>query len=149
MSSIFLYFIHKPRHKIWSEMTKPVSLYSRPGDLLIVLFFTFHIPITLLFASQVILGPELGAQWVPSWASSLLQLAAESSNDPLLSMALPGVKREPWAIAIFYGELFFQLPLFFYLGSGYCVSKPPFLIWSWDHWNETDLNKNLKHLNRL
>ena len=104
-------------------MPKPVSLYSRPGDLLIVLFFTCHIPITMLFASQVVLGPQWGARWVPPWASNLLQLAAASSNDPLLSMALPGVRREPWAISIFYGELLFQLPLFVYLGSGYCMSE--------------------------
>ena len=81
-------------------MVKPISLYKRPGDLVIVLFFTFHIPITVLFASQVVLGRSFSSL-VPSWASNLLSLAAKSSNDPLLSMALPVVKREPWAISIF------------------------------------------------
>lgn len=99
-------------------MTKSKSLYQRPGDIIIVLFLTLHIPITLLFATQVVLGPN--SPWVPSWATETLKLAVSTSKDPLLSMGLDAKLREPWAISLFAAELVFQLPLFLYLGAGYC-----------------------------
>lgn len=97
-------------------MTARLPLLKRPLDTLITAYLFFHIPITLLFATQVVLGPD--CTWIPNWASDLLASAAESSADPLLSMGLPGVKREPWMIAIFYQEVFIQLPLFVILGRG-------------------------------
>ena len=86
-------------------------------DTLFILFFLIHIPITALFASQVVLGPSY-ASLIPRWARILFESAAHSSKDPLLLMGLKESVREPWMISLFYVELLFQLPLFVYFTIG-------------------------------
>jgi hypothetical protein len=85
-------------------------------DRLFIVYFVAHIPITLLFASQVVF---FDAPWIPSVMKSILKSAVELSNDPLLLMGLVKEKREPWMISFFAMELFLQVPFFFYLLKGF------------------------------
>lgn len=96
---------------------------ARVLDYILITFFLVHIPITLLFGVQVMLGPALSSQLMPKGALIVLKQAVASSNDPLLAMALPNAVREPWAIAIFYAEVLFQLPLFACLSYGLWKSE--------------------------
>lgn len=100
---------------------------KRITDLSLALFFLIHIPITLLFASQVVMGPAS----FPKWMNNVLSMAIESSKDPLLQMAVSPAARQAWAVSIFWQELVIQLPLFVVLAYGLIVdSKSKYFEWA-------------------
>lgn len=58
---------------------KPLT--SRPFDLVVVIFFLSHIPVTVFLDSQVVLP----ASWYPQFAKDGWQLYIHSYNDPLVT----------------------------------------------------------------
>lgn len=96
-------------------------------DLSLALYFLFHIPITLLFASQVVIGPLS----FPKWMNNILYMAIKSTQDPLLKMAISPTDRQAWAVSIFWQELIIQLPLFVLLAYYLIVdSKSKYFEWT-------------------
>jgi len=83
-------------------MTK--SLFKRPLDLLFVIYFLTHIPITLLVDAQVVLP----ASFFPKILSTVFTQFATTFQDPLLT------SKPIWFQSFTACEVFLQLPFFFF-----------------------------------
>ncbi|KAI8893826.1 transmembrane protein 6/97 [Globomyces pollinis-pini] len=94
-------------------------IWKRPMDLMVFSFFLCHIPITILFAPQVVLPPDMRDVWIPESFKLILLNSVELTGDPILAMAIHG--RPTWIAWVMAGELLFQLPFFFY--ACYCLMK--------------------------
>lgn len=62
----------------------PAPLFSRPFDIVMVLFFVSHIPITILIDSQAIFP----RRWYPEGAVRFLDSYVDAFGDPLASIGL-------------------------------------------------------------
>ncbi|KAK9824196.1 hypothetical protein WJX72_008450 [[Myrmecia] bisecta] len=89
------------------------SLLSRPLDLLFVIFFVTHIPITLFVDSQAVLP----SSWYPSLAKELNTWYLTEYNDPLMG------EMPPWFKALVWNEVFIQLPFFFVGAYAFAAGK--------------------------
>ncbi|KAK9836160.1 hypothetical protein WJX81_005976 [Elliptochloris bilobata] len=86
-------------------------ILRRPWDILVVLFFVSHIPITLFIDSQAVLPRS----WFPAWATDLMDWYLETYGDPLC-------KHVPnWFRPLVWNELALQLPFFFYGAWAFAV----------------------------
>ncbi|KAI0032295.1 transmembrane protein 6/97 [Vararia minispora EC-137] len=95
--------------------SKPLT--SRPVDLLYVLYFLMHIPVTLLIDCQALYPRYL----LPSAISSIPEWYVGFSGDPLISGAM-GYTGSPsefaWFKSFLMLEITFQLPLFILCADG-------------------------------
>ena len=81
-------------------------------DILFLIYFIIHLPISLIFAPQIALPNSLRKTWIPQFAQSALDQAVADSGDPFLSMAIKD--RQFWMAGIFMSEVLFQIPFFIY-----------------------------------
>ncbi|KAF5828798.1 transmembrane protein 6/97 [Dunaliella salina] len=88
--------------KAFPRNTRPPSLLRRPFDLVYVLYFFSHVPITMLFDSQSIVPREA----FPTWATDAMDWHARVNSDHL-------VQANPtWFVALVVCECLLQLPTF-------------------------------------
>ncbi|KAJ3074898.1 Transmembrane protein 97 [Podochytrium sp. JEL0797] len=88
-----------------SAPSRPLT--SRPGDILMLIFFVLHIPITLLMDSQL-LFPQLRSV-LPLSVVQAADDYVSDSNDYLV------MQREPWFVATLWCEMVIQLPFYLFL----------------------------------
>ncbi|KAJ3299891.1 Transmembrane protein 97 [Borealophlyctis nickersoniae] len=91
------------------------SLFSRPVDIVFILFFLSHIPATLFVDGQSLFGQAI----FPQPVQDAVQQWVDMSGDPWLAKVVEGKPVDIWFRAILAGEFFFQLPAFFYLAAGF------------------------------
>lgn len=89
------------------------SLLSRPFDLLIVIFFLTHIPITIFIDSQAVLPKE----WYANRAVIMLDWYLGTYGDPLIKI------NPPWFRVLVWNELLLQLPFFFIGAYAFTAGK--------------------------
>ncbi|KAI7870773.1 transmembrane protein 6/97 [Spinellus fusiger] len=85
---------------------QPTGVLSRPLDLIYLVYFVIHIPITLGIDGQALYPPL----FVPKGAKSVLKFYIDTYKDPLMGSPIPLY----WFLSFITAELTLQLPFFFY-----------------------------------
>jgi hypothetical protein len=85
--------------------TTKSSIFSRPLDLIYVVYFATHIPVTLGIDFQVFYP----AQYVPKALSDALEFYITTYKDPFMGSPTPVY----WFLSFIFCELIVQLPFFF------------------------------------
>lgn len=86
-------------------MAERQSIFSRPLDLIYVIYFATHIPVTLGIDFQVFYPPH----WVPKVLSEALEFYVDTFKDPFMGSPTPTY----WFLTFICCELVVQLPFFF------------------------------------
>jgi hypothetical protein len=100
-----LLFIFVSLNFIMSDSVTRKSLFSRPLDLIYLIYFATHIPVTLGIDCQVFYPPE----WVPQVLKDALLMYTRDYKDPFMG------SKEPmyWFLSFIVCEVIVQLPFFF------------------------------------
>lgn len=96
--------------KVQSKKKISKSLFSRPGDFLLFLFFMLHSVVTIMNCPQFLFG-------INSTFGPMLRNAVKDTKDPILALALNPDGPPTWIKGIMAGELFLQLPFFLYASA--------------------------------
>lgn len=84
-------------------MTTTIPLLKRPLDILFILYFLLHIPITLIVDTQCIFPSTL----FPAWAQQLTHDWIRDYDDQLVAT------KPIWFQSFIWAELIFHIPYFF------------------------------------
>lgn len=86
-------------------MAEKRSIFSRPLDLIYLIYFATHIPVTLGIDFQVFYP----SHWVPKVLSEALEFYVDTFKDPFMGSSTPTY----WFLTFICCELVVQLPFFF------------------------------------
>lgn len=96
-------------------MAEKKSIFSRPLDLIYLIYFATHIPVTLAIDFQIFYPPH----WVPKVLSDALAFYIDTYKDPF--MGSPTTLY--WFKSFICCELIVQLPFFFIACVGLVKGK--------------------------
>jgi hypothetical protein len=100
------------------------SIFKRPLDLLFLIYFILHVPITILSDAQPLYQDILQSKVLEDTMRFWVQL----SGDPLMKTAYPGSKKLAWFNGILFIETFLQTPFFLFAIYGLLKSIYLFAI---------------------